>query len=273
MGNYHPHGDVAIYDTLVRMAQPFNMRAMQVDGQGNFGSVDGDLARGDALHRGPAHPARRADDGGHREGDGRLPAHLRRQLDRALGAADAFPNLLVNGSSGIAVGMATNIPPHNLGEVTEALLFLLDSAGPDRRRALEGVMARIAGPDFPTAGSSVAAPGSGRLSHRARDRHHARPRRDRDRKGDRESIVISEIPFQVNKSRLIERIADLVRDKKLEGISDVRDESDRRGMRVVVDLKKGEIAQVVLNKLYEHTQLQDSFGIIMLAIVDSARGC
>ncbi|HET8644866.1 MAG TPA: DNA gyrase subunit A, partial [Vicinamibacteria bacterium] len=269
MGKYHPHGDAAIYDTLVRMAQDFNMRAPLVDGQGNFGSVDGDPPA--AMRYTEARLTR-------------LGAAMMADLDKdtvdfqpnyddrlrepkVLPAP--FPNLLVNGSAGIAVGMATNIPPHNLGEVVEALLFLLDSGDltPDER--LEGVMERIPGPDFPTAGfimgrsgiRSAYRTGRGSIIMRARSEIEAR-------RGDKESIVVTEIPYQVNKARLIERIAELARDKKVEGIADVRDESDREGMRIVVDVRKGENAQVILNNLYKHTQLQETFGVILLAIVD-----
>jgi DNA gyrase subunit A len=181
----------------------------------------------------------------------------------------AFPNLLVNGAAGIAVGMATNIPPHNLGEVTEALLFVLGNQDLTPEERLEGVMARIQGPDFPTAGFICGRLGIRQALRTGRGSVVMRARAEIEtRKGDRESIVVTEIPYQVNKSRLIEKMAELVRDKRLEGISDIRDESDRRGMRIVIDVKKGEQAQVLLNNLYKHTQLQDTFGIIMLAIVD-----
>jgi len=269
MGNYHPHGDQAIYDTLVRMAQPFNMRAMLVDGQGNFGSVDGDPPAAQRYTE-----ARLT----------RLGASMMEDIDKdtvdyqptyddssvePTVLPTVLPNLLVNGAAGIAVGMATNIPPHNLGEVVDALTFLLESQDltPDER--LEGVIARIQGPDFPTAGFimgregilSAYRTGRGSIVMRARAEIEAR-------KGDRESIVITEIPYQVNKARLIEKIAELAREERIRGIQDVRDESDRQGMRIVVDVKKGEPAQVILNNLYKHTPLQDSFGTIFLAIVD-----
>jgi len=269
MGNYHPHGDQAIYDTLVRMAQPFNMRGPLVDGQGNFGSVDGDPPAAQRYTE-----ARLT----------RLGASMMEDIEK--GTVDyqptyddssveptvlptVLPNLLVNGAAGIAVGMATNIPPHNLGEVVDGLGFLLENQDltPDER--LEGVIARIHGPDFPTHGFimgregilSAYRTGRGSIVMRARAEIEAR-------KGDRESIVITEIPYQVNKARLIEKIADLAREERIRGIQDVRDESDRQGMRVVVDVKKGEPAQVILNNLYKHTPLQDSFGVIFLAIVD-----
>jgi DNA gyrase subunit A len=269
MGNYHPHGDQAIYDTLVRMAQPFNMRGMLVDGQGNFGSVDGD----------PPAAQRYTEARLTRLGASMMEDIEKDTVDYQPTYDDSsveptvlptvLPNLLVNGAAGIAVGMATNIPPHNLGEVVDALTFLLESQDltPDER--LEGVIARIQGPDFPTAGFimgregilSAYRTGRGSIVMRAKAEIEAR-------KGDRESIVITEIPYQVNKARLIEKIAELAREERVRGIQDVRDESDRQGMRVVVDVKKGEPAQVILNNLYKHTPLQDSFGVILLAIVD-----
>src|SRR5512143_55845 len=251
MGNYHPHGDMAIYDTLVRMAQPFNMRAPLVDGQGNFGSIDGDPPAAQRYTE-----ARLT----------RLGASMMEDIDKdtvdyqptyddssvePTVLPTVLPNLLVNGAAGIAVGMATNIPPHNLGEVVEALLFLLASRDltPDER--LEGLIARIPGPDFPTAGFIMGREGI---------QQAYRPGRG--------AIVITEIPYQVNKARLIEKIAELAREERVKGIQDVRDESDRQGMRIVVDVKRGEPAQVILNNLYKHTPLQDTFGTIFLAIVD-----
>jgi DNA gyrase subunit A len=269
MGNYHPHGDQAIYDTLVRMAQPFNMRAPLVDGQGNFGSVDGD----------PPAAQRYTEARLTRLGSSMMEDIEKDTVDYQPTYDDSsteptvlptvLPNLLVNGAAGIAVGMATNIPPHNLGEVVDALTFLLGNQDltPDER--LEGVIARVHGPDFPTAGfimgrdgiQSAYRTGRGSIVMRARAEIEAR-------KNDRESIVITEIPYQVNKARLIEKIAELWREDRVRGLQDVRDESDRQGMRVVVDVKRGESAQVLLNNLYKHTQLQDSFGTIFLAIVD-----
>jgi len=269
MGNYHPHGDAAIYDTLVRMAQPFNMRAPLVDGQGNFGSVDGDPPAAQRYTE-----ARLT----------RLGASMMEDIDKETVdfqptyddssfeptvLPTVLPNLLVNGSAGIAVGMATNIPPHNLGEVVEGLQFLLGNQDltPDER--LEGLIARIHGPDFPTAGFIMGRAGIESAYRSGRGTVVMRARSEiEQRKGDRESIVISEIPYQVNKARLIEKIAELAREERIRGIQDVRDESDRRGMRIVVDVKRGEPAQVVLNNLYKHTPLQDSFGVIMLAIVE-----
>ncbi len=269
MGNYHPHGDLAIYDTLVRMAQPWNMRVRLVDGQGNFGSVDGDPPAAQRytearLTRLGAAMMDHID----KETVDFQPTYDDSSVEPTV-LPTVFPNLLVNGAAGIAVGMATNIPPHNLGEIVDALTFLLASRDLTPEERLEGVMERVKGPDFPTAGMICGRGGIRQAQRTGRGQVVMRARAEIEtRKGDRESIVVTEIPYQVNKARLIERIAELVRDKKLEGIADVRDESDREGMRIVIDLKKGEIAQVVLNNLYKHTQLQDSFGIIMLAIVD-----
>jgi len=269
MGNFHPHGDQAIYDTLVRMAQPFNMRATLVDGQGNFGSVDGD----------PPAAQRYTEARLTRLGASMMEDIEKETVDFAPTYDDSsveptvlptvLPNLLVNGAAGIAVGMATNVPPHNLGEVADGLAFLLDNQDltPDER--LEGLIARIPGPDFPTAGFIMGRQGIQQAYRTGRGSIVMRARSEIEaRKGDRESIVITEIPYQVNKARLIEKIAELARDERIRGIQDVRDESDRQGMRVVVDVKKGEPAQVVLNNLYKHTPLQDTFGVIMLAIVD-----
>ena len=270
MGNYHPHGDAAIYDTLVRMAQDFNMRGVLVDGQGNFGSLDGDppaAMRYTEARLAPLGAAMMTDLDKDTvdfqptyDESGREPVVL----------PTALPNLLVNGAAGIAVGMATNIPPHNLREVAEALLFLLESGDllPDER--LEGVLARVPGPDFPTAGFICGRAGIRQAYRTGRGQVVMRARAEIEvsKKGDRESIVVTEIPYQVNKARIIEKIAELVREKRIEGIADVRDESSREGLRIVVDVKRGEPAQVVLNNLYKHTQLQDTFGINMLAIVD-----
>jgi DNA gyrase subunit A len=269
MGRYHPHGEGAIYDTLVRMAQPWNMRGPLVDGQGNFGSVDGDppaAMRYTEARLTRLGAATMADLD--KETVDFQPTYDNESLEPVV-LPTAFPNLLVNGSEGIAVGMATKIPPHNLGEVVEALTFLLENADltPDER--LEGVMERIPGPDFPTAGLICGRTGIRQAYRTGRGSVLMRARAEIEtRRGEKESIVVSEIPFQVNKARLIERIAELARDKKIDGIADVRDESDREGMRIVIDLRKGEPSQVVLNNLYKHTQLQESFGVIMLAIVD-----
>jgi DNA gyrase subunit A len=309
IGNYHPHGDVPAYDTLVRLAQDFNMRYTLVDGQGNFGSVDGDS------------PA------AYRYTEARLEALAEVMMaDLDEDTVDyvpnfdettteptvlptPFPNLLVNGSTGIAVGMATNVPPHNLREVIEGVVWLIEStmmpadeadvvappgetapAGeaaatgdeplapsplpplPSRltkEQKLRGLIERIPGPDFPTGGLIVGRQGirEAYLTGRGAIQMRAKAEIEQMKKGDRSQIVITEIPYQVNKAKLQERIADLVRDKVIEGISDIRDESDRDGMRVVIELKRGEIGEVVLNNLYKHTQLQQTFGIIMLSIV------
>jgi DNA gyrase subunit A len=269
MGNYHPHGDAAIYDTLVRMAQPFNMRAPLVDGQGNFGSIDGDPPAAQRYTE-----ARLT----------RLGARMMSDIDQEtvdfqptyddsdhepVVLPTVLPSLLVNGAAGIAVGMATNIPPHNLSEVVAGLTFLLENQDltPDER--LEALIERIPGPDFPTAGFICGREGIHQAYRTGRGSIVMRARAEIEtRKGDRESIVVTEIPYQVNKSRLIERIADLVRDKRIDGIADIRDESDRDGMRIVIDIKRGEPSQVILNNLYKHTPLQDTFGVNMLAIVD-----
>jgi DNA gyrase subunit A len=262
---YHPHGDAAVYDTMVRMAQDWNMRYPLVDGQGNFGSVDGDSA---AAYR-------------------YTEARLKAMAEELLADIDKetvdfvpnfddttkeptvlparVPNLLVNGSDGIAVGMATKIPPHNLTEVISGLMLLIDNPG----ATVKDLMKHIPGPDFPTGAfihgkegiKSAYETGRGSIKLRARAMIEPMAR------GDRECIVITEIPYQVNKSRLIERIADLVRNGKIDGISDIRDESDRDGMRIVVELRRGVVAGIILNQLYAHTALQSSFGIIMLSIV------
>jgi len=269
MGNYHPHGEGAIYDTLVRMAQPWNMRAPLVDGQGNYGSVDGDppaamrytecrLSRLGAVMMADIE----------KETVDFQPTYDDSSVEPTV-LPTAFPNLLLNGASGIAVGMATNIPPNNLREVAEGLAFLLANQGLTPEERLEGLVERVHGPDFPTAGLILGRSGIRQAYRTGRGSIIMRARAEIEvRKGDRESIVVTEIPYQVNKARLIERIAELVHDKRVEGISDIRDESDREGMRIVIDVKKGEPSQVILNYLYKHTPLQDTFGVIFLAIVD-----
>jgi len=266
IGKYHPHGETAVYDTIVRMVQDFSIRYPLVDGQGNFGSVDGDNPA--AMRYTEIRMNRLADE---------LLADIDRDtvdfgpnydesLKEPLVLPAKFPNLLVNGSSGIAVGMATNIPPHNLSEIIDAVVLLMEKPG----ATLDELMASVPGPDFPTGGfiygrSGIRAAyetGRGVVVMRARAAIERLTR-------EREAIVVTEIPFQVNKAKLIERIAELVRDKKLEGVSDLRDESDREGMRIVIELKKEEPAQVVLNNLYKLTPMQSSFGIILLAIVNN----
>ena len=282
MGNFHPHGDASIYDTLVRMAQDFNMRYPLVDGQGNFGSIDGDPPA--AMRYTEARLKALADD---------MMADLDKDTVDFVPNYDEtteeptvlpapFPNLLVNGSAGIAVGMATNVPPHNLREVVEGCIWLVEhtylkaagvaeDAGPalTRMDKLRELIKLIPGPDFPTAGYIVGRAGilQAYMTGRGSIMMRARNTIETNKKGDRQSIVFTEIPYQVNKAKLIERIADLVREKTIEGISDLRDESDREGMRIVVELKRGEMSEVILNNLYKHTPLQSSFGVIMLAIV------
>ena len=293
MGNFHPHGDASIYDTLVRLSQEFNMRYPLVDGQGNFGSVDGDMPA--AMRYTEARLQGLADD---------LMADLEKETVDFVPNYDEtteeptvlpapIPNLLVNGSSGIAVGMATNVPPHNLTEVIDGVIYVIDEQQKTRRLAglaegeagsgaeaertttreerLRHLFRVVTGPDFPTGGIIVGRSGIVQAYREGRGSITVRSRTDVEtsKKGDRQSIVVTEIPYQVNKKRLIENIADLVRDKAIEGISDLRDESDRDGMRIVIELKRGEVPEVILNNLYKHTQLQTTFGIIMLAI---ARG-
>jgi DNA gyrase subunit A len=273
IGNYHPHGDAPAYDTLVRLAQDFNMRYLLVDGQGNFGSVDGDPPA--AYRYTEARLASLAE---------ALMADLDKDTvdfvpnfdettDEPTVFAAPYPNLLVNGSTGIAVGMATNMPPHNMREVIDAAIWVVESSqGPtpptliEKQRAL---LELVPGPDFPTGAYIVGRQGitQAYLTGRGAVVMRAKAEVEVSKKGDRSSIVIDAIPYQVNKARLIERIADLVRSKTLEGIADIRDESDRDGLRIVIDLKRGEVGDVVLNNLYKHTALQSSFGIIMLAIV------
>ena len=269
MGNYHPHGDASIYDTLVRMAQDFNMRYTLVAGQGNFGSVDGDPPA--AMRYTEARLTALAD---------ALMADLDKATVDFVPNYDEtteeptvlpapYPNLLVNGSAGIAVGMATNIPPHNLREVIKGIVWLTEHADESREAKERTLLSLVPGPDFPTGGFIVGRSGiaqahrTGRGSITMRARTTIEP----TKKGDRVAIIVSEIPYQLNKARLLEKIAQVARDKVIEGISDLRDESDREGMRIVIELRRGEVPEVVLNNLYKHTSLQTSFGIIMLAIV------
>jgi DNA gyrase subunit A len=268
MGKYHPHGDTAIYDALVRMAQLFSMRHVLVDGQGNFGSVDGDNPA--AMRYTEVRLARLAEemlgDDLEKETVEWVPNYDGSLKEPAV-LPSKFPNLLVNGSSGIAVGMATNIPPHNLGEVIDACVAFARKPG----IALEELIKLVPGPDFPTAGiirgtagireAYATGHGSVQMQARARIEHQ--------QKGDRVAIIVSELPYQVNKARLVERIAELVQGKDIEGVSDLRDESDRDGVRVVVELKRDAVPQVVLNQLFKLTPMQTSFGITFLAIVDN----
>jgi len=263
---YHPHGDSAVYDTMVRMAQDFNMRYPLVDGQGNYGSVDGDPAA--AYRYTEARLAKLAED---------MLADIDKETVDFIPNFDdttnepsvlpsRVPNLLINGSAGIAVGMATNVPPHNLSEVVDGLVMMIDNP----EVTIPDLMTAIKGPDFPTSGfihgyegiKQAYTTGRGIIQMRARATIE-------EGRGDRESIVVSELPYQVNKARLLERIAELVQEKKITGISEIRDESDRQGMRIVIDLKKGEISSVILNQLYKHTAMQSTFGVIMIALVNN----
>ncbi len=266
IGKYHPHGDTAVYDTIVRMAQDFSLRYPLVNGQGNFGSVDGDSAA--AMRYTEVRLTRLAHEmleDLDKETVDFTPNYDESVFEPALLPAK-IPNLLINGSSGIAVGMATNIPPHNLSEVIDATIALID----DPEISCEGLMTFLPGPDFPTSGIIYGTQGidSAYKTGRGIIRTRARVLIEKDARTGRESIVATEIPYQVNKARLIEKIAQLVKDKKIEGISFVRDESDREGMRIVVALKRDQVAGVILNQLYAHTQMESTFGIILLAIVD-----
>ena len=265
IGKFHPHGDVAVYDTLVRMAQDFSLRYPLVDGQGNFGSVDGDPPAG--MRYTEVRMARLAHE---------LLSDIDKQtvdftpnydgsLNEPAILPAKIPNLLINGSSGIAVGMATNIPPHNLKEVIEATIAVIQN--PDI--SVEELIQLVPGPDFPTGGFILGRGGvrEAYLTGRGMVQMRARALIERQKRTERESIVITEIPYQVNKARLLERIAELVQDKRVEGIADLRDESDREGMRVVIELKRDAVAQVILNQLFKHTQMQATFGVTLLAIV------
>ena len=266
IGKYHPHGDQSVYDTLVRMAQPFSLRYMLVDGQGNFGSVDGDSAA--AMRYTEARMAK-------------LTHQLMADIDKdtvdfqpnydekeqePTVMPTRVPNLLINGSAGIAVGMATNIPPHNLTEVINATIALID----DPQASIGDLMQHIPGPDFPTAGIINGAAGIHAAYHTGRGRVRMKARADIEINEDngRESIIVTELPYQVNKARLIEKIAELVKEKKLEGISELRDESDKDGMRIYIEVKRDESAEVILNNLYQQTQMESVFGINMVALVD-----
>jgi len=273
MGNYHPHGDASIYDTLVRLAQDFNMRAPLIDGQGNFGSVDGDPPA--AMRYTEARLEALGDEmmtDLDKDTVDFVPNYDETTTEPSVLPAP-FPNLLVNGSAGIAVGMATNIPPHNMREVIDAVIWMIDSIQADEKPTLpekqRKLLELVPGPDFPTGGYIVGRHGiqQAYLTGRGSVIMRAKAEIEVSKKGDRSSVVISAIPYQVNKKRLIEHIAELVNAKTIEGVSDIRDESDRDGLRIVIDLKRGEIGDVVLNNLYKHTQLQTTFGIIMLAIV------
>src|SRR3981189_2410377 len=262
-GNSPPHGEAVIYPTLVRLAQSFNMRYPLIDGQGNYGSVDGDPPAG--MRYTEARLAKITEE---------ILADLEKETvdfipnfdqtrEEPVVLPSRTPNLLVNGASGIAVGMATNIPPHNLGEIIDATVLLIEK--PDT--TLKEIMKLVPGPDFPTAGYISGSDGIVAAYKTGRGSFTMRAKAAIENVGkDRENIVITEIPYQVNKSRLIERIAELVQTKKIEGISDVRDESDREGMRIVIEVKRGEEPKIILNYLFKLTQMQESFGMILLAI-------
>jgi DNA gyrase subunit A len=262
---YHPHGDSAVYDALVRLAQDFNMRYPLVDGQGNFGSIDGDPPA--AYRYTESRLTRLAEEmlaDIDKETVDFIP-NFDETTEEPVVLPSKIPNLIINGSSGIAVGMATNIPPHNLGEIIDGLVMMID----DPQVTVKGLMKKIKGPDFPTGSIIHGKKGILDAFHTGRGHLKVRARVEiEQQRGERESIIITELPYQVNKARLIEKIAELVRDKKVEGISDLRDESDRKGIRVVMEVKRGEIPQVILNQLYKHTPMESTFGIIMLAIVN-----
>ena len=266
IGKYHPHGDTAVYDTMVRMAQPFSLRYMLIDGQGNFGSVDGDAAA--AMRYTEVRMSK-------------IAHELLEDLDKETvdfvenydGSESEptilparIPNLLINGSSGIAVGMATNIPPHNLTEVVNACIAMIDNP----EIGIDELLAIVPGPDFPTAGIINGASGirEAYLTGRGRVHMRARTHIEEDEKSGKQSIIVTELPYQVNKARLLEKIAELVKDKKIDGITGLRDESDKDGMRMVIELRRGEVAEVILNNLYQQTSLQSVFGINMVALLD-----
>ncbi|MGN0025491.1 MAG: DNA gyrase subunit A, partial [Clostridium sp.] len=265
LGKYHPHGDTSVYDALVRMAQDFSMRYMLVDGHGNFGSVDGDSAA--AMRYTEAKMNKIAvemlrdinkdtvDFIPNFDGEEKEPVVL----------PSRYPNLLVNGSSGIAVGMATNIPPHNLGEIIDGTVMLIDNP----EATVLDLMTVIKGPDFPTGAIIMGKSGIRAAYETGKGRVIVRAKAEIEEENNRHKIIVTEIPYQVNKAKLIENIADLVKDKKIVGISDLRDESDREGMRIVIELKKDANPNVILNLLYKHTKMQDTFGVIMLALVNN----
>jgi len=264
MGKYHPHGDMAIYDAIVRMAQDFSLRYPLIDGQGNFGSIDGDppaAMRYTEIRMAKIAAELLADID--KETVDFVPNYDDTSAEPSV-LPSKFPNLIVNGSSGIAVGMATNIPPHNLVETINALIALIETP----EISLVELMDHLPGPDFPTGGFIHGREGIRQAYETGKGVIQLRARAliERDRKGERENIVITELPYQTNKAKLIERVAELVQEKAIEGIANIRDESDREGMRVVVELKRNEVAEVILNQLYKHTQMQTSFGIILLAI-------
>lgn len=266
IGKYHPHGDTAVYDTMVRMAQPFSMRYMLIDGQGNFGSVDGDSPA--AMRYTEVRMARIAysmlDDLDKDTVDFVVNYDETEREPSVLPAR--IPNLLINGSAGIAVGMATNVPPHNLTEVIDACVAVID----DPAIGIDQLMAHLPGPDFPTAGLINGAGGIKEAYHTGRGRIYMRARTlvETDENSGKQTIIVNELPYQINKARLIEKIAELVKEKRIEGITELRDESDKDGMRIVIELRRGEVAEVVLNNLFQQTAMQSVFGINMVALVD-----
>ena len=265
LGKYHPHGDSSVYDAMVRLAQDFSIRYTLVEGQGNFGSVDGDGAA--AMRYTEARLSKLSMEmvrDIEKETVDFYPNFDETLMQPAV-MPSRFPNLLVNGSSGIAVGMATNIPPHNLGEVIDACVHFIDNP----ECTVDDLMQFVKGPDFPTGGVILGKRGIYDAYHEGRGRIIVRAKSEiEEMPGNRQRIVVTEIPYMVNKAKLIEKIAEMVHEKTVEGISDIRDESDREGMRIVIELKRDVNANVVLNTLYKHTQLQDTFGAIMLALVD-----
>ncbi|MET0051053.1 MAG: DNA gyrase subunit A [Candidatus Thiodiazotropha sp.] len=266
IGKYHPHGDTAVYDTIVRMAQPFSMRYMLVDGQGNFGSVDGDSPA--AMRYTEVRMSRIAHtmlDDLDKETVDFVSNYDETEREPSVLPA-RIPNLLVNGSAGIAVGMATNVPPHNLREVIDACVALID----EPQVSIDRLMDLLPGPDFPTAGLINGASGIHEAYHTGRGRIYMRARSqvETDESNGKQTIIVNELPYQVNKARLIEKIYELVKEKKIEGITELRDESDKDGMRIVIELRRGEVAEVVLNNLYQQTAMQSVFGINMVALVD-----
>jgi DNA gyrase subunit A len=265
IGKYHPHGDTAVYDTIVRMAQPFSLRYMLVDGQGNFGSVDGDAPA--AMRYTEVRMAKIAHEllaDIDRETVDFVPNYDESESEPEVLPAK-MPNLLVNGAAGIAVGMATNIPPHNLTEIINACLALIEEPA----ISIQKLMEIVPGPDFPTAGIINGARGIAEAYATGRGRIYVRARTElEDYDNGKQAIIVTELPYQVNKARLLERIAELVKEKKIEGITELRDESDKDGMRVVIEMRRGEVSEVMLNNLYQHTQMQNVFGINMVALVD-----
>ena len=265
IGKYHPHGDTAVYDTIVRMAQPFSLRYMLVDGQGNFGSVDGDAPA--AMRYTEVRMAKIAHEllaDIDRETVDFVPNYDESEAEPEVLPAK-LPNLLINGAAGIAVGMATNIPPHNLTEIINACLALIEQP----TTSIQQLMEIVPGPDFPTAGIINGARGIAEAYATGRGRIYVRARTEiEDYDNGKQAIIVTELPYQVNKARLLERIAELVKEKKIEGITELRDESDKDGMRVVIEMRRGEVSEVMLNNLYQHTQMQNVFGINMVALVD-----